>query len=297
MNETVLVILMLGLMTHVGDEKIGGPDPKNAVAIIADRNNTHHVPVLYAFTDFSTPPFTYHFLPHDRVTFVKGVSAGAARTTCDFRDYTPSILEPLTNSLVDEPVTRAERHKSVAAWIDYPEGELGRVGYQPDEANFFRGSDLVRTQCVPAATYFFAKTETNDDILMQIEHDDGEKVEVPLTRNAFIFVVNQPTLPLPPTDPIASAHFANYGSVLKRRYGVVPRRIASVAAGDPCTLPGTLPRNTTLGDLALQFVTTRLLVTDAIRALQMQNQLAAATPEVFKIRVSEHPACTNTDWP
>jgi hypothetical protein len=295
LNETILTIWMFGLMTHVGNDKVGGPDKKEAVAIVSDTNGTHHRPVMYV--EDSHGGWLYEFRQGDHVRFEEGVTAGRAAATAEFTSYTPTLFEPLTNSLLDEPVKEKRTQGRVVAWIHYPQGTLGIVGLKYSEAKFFRGNDFVRSQCVPASSWFDAPT--HDRVAMIITHDDdGSSDTYHLDPNAFILVVNESE----GSDP--SRHFANYGGLLERRFGVIPRAIARVEEGNPCDHPEALPPNMTLGDFIQQlgnrsrFARVKQLnLRTGTKGTSRVSHSALAPDLLLRILVSDDPACTNTDWP
>jgi hypothetical protein len=302
--ETTLTIWMLGLMTHVGDDTVGGHYPKKAVAVVADRFHVHQAGMV--IVDHFDHPLSriqvYEFEAGDDVRFEHGVSAGYAEATDDFERFTPALREPLTNSLLDEPVREVRRHDAVLAWIHYPEGILEPVGLKYQEARFFRGNDVVRTQCVPASTVFNAPT--HDEVRIIITHDNGTREPIlTVDADAFIIVVNEPSLYSAARSVSPALHFTNYGALVEPRYGVIPRRIAQIEAGNPCADPKALAEHETAFDVLNRIFATKQFA----KARQFQLAVPAAARHVshsglgleilVRILIADDPACTNTGWP
>lgn len=295
LKETMLGIWMFGLMTHVGDDAVGGRDTKRAVALITDRNGMQHRPWVLIIDGIPLAPRgrVYYFQPDDEVTFENGVLSGGAEASSKFQRFTPTLAEPLTNSLIDEPVRERRRHDGVVAWIHYPKGALDILGLKPNEGKFYRGNNFVRSQCVTAGTQF--NTRMYDDVDMYIKHHDRTRTHFDLRGSALLIIVNQPDDD-DVTDEEAIPHFANYGQLFERRFGVVPRRLATVREGDPCEDGDALDPDTTFLKLLGPIVTLPRPQT----SLNSQSHAAHLEPDLsvlLGMRVAEHPACTNTDWP
>jgi hypothetical protein len=291
--KAALVIVMTGLMTHIGDDTVAGPDFKSAAAIVLDKHDTHHHPTLMVRKCFvnetDANDVEYHLQPNDRIKFRHGVSLGYAETSTAFVQYTPSLAEPLTNSLVDEPIKDTAKHGNVVAWLEYPEGMLDIFWYHTAKAKFFRGSNFVRNQCVPKATYFAATT--TDVVFIDIHHDDGSTTTIPLKQDALVEITNQGDIPLSTDNVAGSAHFANYSGLLERRFGIVPKDVARVESGTRCeqspTLSGPITTRRLAARLSTQFPT-------IAAELAMGGDCDDGN---VGFEASEHPACTNTDWP
>jgi hypothetical protein len=156
------------------------------------------------------------------------------------------------------------------------------------EAKFFRGNDFVRHQCVPKTTHFIGPTI--GVVYMDIDHGDGSRTRIELKPTALVEITNQGDLPSS-DDKAGSAHFANYGGLLERRFGIVPRRVANVKTGDKCQNEPTLAGNISATKLAKRFETR---LPELAYALEHDPQCSEFTVD---LAAGEHPACTNTDWP
>jgi hypothetical protein len=293
LNEVILTMWMIGLMTHVGDDAVGGVDVKNAVAVVAGREGHHHASILIVDRRDSVPRVQYSDLvSRDRVRFVGQFPSGGAEATPEFQSFVPTLSEPATNSLVDEWVKEQRPHKGVA-WIHYPGGSVDIVNLKAKKGRFFRGNDLVRTQCVPAITSF--DTTADGDVTMYVEHADGTKTPFPIQGKAFLLVVNEP-YPRP-SDADVPLHFTNYGMLLKRRYGMVPRHIASVREGEDCGHSKALQEGTTLRELLADLLQIPLPESLAHSQQTLTPQQRSMIDRLLDTRAGEQPACTNTDWP
>ena len=305
MDKTVLVIWMLGLVSHIGDESIGDRDVKIAAAVVRDQS-LHHQPVLKIVDFDSDGNFRYREYPfqhNDRVFFEEGVIAGDADADPAFQRFTPTIGEPLTNSMLDEPVKEARGHDDVLAWVHYPKGTLTVVALKNAKADFYRGTDFVRTQCVPATTEFVA--DTHDVVMMYVVHDGGSVTPFDLSTSAWLIIQNEASPGGAVDDDTASEHFANYGRLLERRYTVIPRRIASVRSGAKCVKREAVPAQATMRDvlqkspILQQFLASAQAKIAALQASDAQAAKAAIAviDDLLDARIADHPACTNTDWP
>lgn len=299
--DTALVILMTGLITHVGNDAVGGPDVKSYAAVVKD-DHSGHKPFIYVEGRFTRNgvDIIYELKPGDNITF-EGIAPGGAEATPDFLQDTPSLAEPITQSLIHDAVKMGKDHDEVVAKLVYPAGALYIVDYHYQQSEFYRGDNLVRTQCVPSLTAFYGESTT--PITMIIEHTGGTRTPYDLSDEAIVALVNQADPPQQPTDDEATEHFRNYGRLLKRRYAVIPRRTASVKAGCDCLKLPTLPEGTRVRNLATVFLTQ--YATTLAKPFASVGPAAAATSHSgvtshaspIDMRISEHPACTNTDWP
>src|SRR5688572_15216304 len=101
--DTVFTIYMTGLMTHIGDDRVAGPDLKTHVALVVDRQHMQHRPMICVPGEdlyggaVGDPPLEIDLNQGDKVTF-EGLIAGRALASPDFRSYVPTLEEPLTNA-------------------------------------------------------------------------------------------------------------------------------------------------------------------------------------------------------
>lgn len=284
---TELVILMAGLMTHVGNDTDAGPDRKEYVAIVKDDHSSHK-PFILIEERFNNEgeDILYYLKPGDVITFERGgVVSGSAVASEQFVQFVPTLTEPLTNSLLAEAVKKNKDHDETVARVQYPEGELF-VFFHETKARFVRGNDVVRVQCVPELTAFV--TETTGDVTMKITHRNGDYEDYSLKPDSLVEIVNQEHA------GDASEHFSNYRGMLRRRYLVVRRAMPTVEEDGPCHEIPQLPPNLTLGELPNVFLATRLAKANTTK---VGSTPTARTGSVFDMRLSEHPACTNTDYP
>ncbi|HYC61936.1 MAG TPA: hypothetical protein VEK79_20465 [Thermoanaerobaculia bacterium] len=297
MNSATLILWMFGLMTHIGDDTIGGLDVKEGVALVSDQ---HHLPFMGIIDRIDTTPrFRLHeFKQGDEVIFEDGVEAGGASASAAFQSFTPTLGEPITNSLLDEPIKEMRPHDDVVAWIHYPQGDLDIIGLKTYEGKFSRRGDFVRSQCVPASTVF-KTTATQNVVTMYVKRGDRSRVPFDLEGLTLIIIINEPSLRNTLHTPDVSLHFTNYGRLLERRYGIVPRNIASVMDGNPCARPEALSPNTTLGMLLPQVLPQVQQLTQGVDVQSgLRHAVAPASLDVLlRIFVAEHSSCTNTDWP
>jgi hypothetical protein len=293
LNEVILTMWMIGLMTHVGDDSVGGKDIKSAVAVVAGKEGHHHAGII--IFDRIDSVLRVQFapvVPRDEVTFEGVMPNGGAHATADFQSFMPTLTEPVTNSMVDEWVKKQEPHDGIA-WIHYPGGTVDIYRLKTNEGLFFRGNDFVRSQCVPAVTSF--STTTDGDVTMYVKHADRTRTRFEIEGKALLVVINEPDSSPSPAE--APFHFTNYDVLLERRYGVVPRHVASVRQGDRCEHAKALNENTTLGDLLDEFLPGPFPQSLAPSQQDLTPQHRSAIDLLLNIRAGEQPACTNTDWP
>ena len=288
--DTVFTIYMTGLMTHIGDDRVGGPDLKTHVAVLVDRQHRQHRPIicvdgehLYG-GDEATPPYTAELRQGDRIMF-EGLIAGRALASRAFEDYVPTLEEPITNALLHDKPRKDEIHDDVVASMKFPKGELGIAWYHQYQADFIRDNRIVRSQCVPEATRFTTNSSYTDKVTMRIVHTQGLPTEVDLEPDAVVALWNQPDAE---DDQERETHFTNYIGVLKPRFMLGIRHVARVRAGDPCRLGPQRPT-------PLPMCSPTSLVDPEERHNGMTSAMHKAINVV--IVLSDHPSCTNTDWP
>lgn len=287
--ETTVAILMAGLMTHVGNDTIAGEDPKTHVMMARDRTNAAHTPVLWVLTNKLSE--IIYLKPGDKIRF-ENLVKGTAKAQPDFQSYTPSLAEPISHGFLSDAARKNERDRNFFASMEYPEGKLSILFYHNNEANFLRRNRVVRHQCVPRFTLFLSEKSNKDHVRMYIEPSHQGYVE--LTGGALIFLINQPLHRGPVSNAKANEHFANYGSMVKRRNLVTWPRLAAIEEGDPCgrpaeqKLPDDIYIDDIVGGLSLPAV-----------ALNFQKLATDSSGQkaLFHILLSANPSCTNTDWP
>lgn len=319
--ESLVAVLMSGLVTHVGTEQTGGPDVKRCAALAADRHQ-HHEPRLIiegAFTE-SGDAVDRRLLPGDRLELLGIDGAGATpiedfcfnctgSDLCElcelpglpkFRQFVPTLTEPLTQSLLDDDVRDCKPHDNVVAYLMYPAGVLFNSYYHDKESKYVRGGEVVRSQCVPQVTGYIG---IGAGAVILRHHGTNAHPDIPLAPLAVVTLINQADSGDPPDD-VATAHFRNYGGLLKRRYFIVPRRTASITRGNNCTENPKLKDGTTvdeLPDIFLAQYVTRFATAGPLQsfaAQAAQQPTSKPGPHIFRtITFSEHPACTNTAWP
>jgi hypothetical protein len=159
----------------------------------------------------------------------------------------------------------------IGGYLIYPEGDLDIAYFHDYEAQYFRKTELVRTQCVPRATKFPATATSK--VTMTVTHQDRTKTEKGLKPDAIVWLTNEPPEGhQPPTDELEE-HFTEYVGVMKRRNLATTRQFAIVEpATKKCAAGPTLPN-----------------------PLPMLS--GSIFPDTQGFTISANPACANTDWP
>jgi hypothetical protein len=288
--ETALVVTMTGLMMHMGD-KVEAPNVRKSVAIVVGQDHAHtpRVSVRKCFRSDVPQDFSLVLKAGDRISFLDDVvTPGSAIASQAFLDHTPSLVEPITNAVVVGAVRARKPHKKVVAWLDYPKGELDIAWYHPRQARFVREGQVPVTQCVPKVTWLVAPT--TGGVRMRIDRKDAPPIIILLKQSALVEITNQPATTAS-DDVSASAHFASYVGVLRRRYFIMPKRFPRVESGPNCEGLPTINHEPTAYDLSN-------LIGPRIPAIAAALQPGAECGEIeLPPHNLDHPACTNTDWP
>jgi hypothetical protein len=292
-----LAILMTGLMTHMGEQQ-SGTEVKTHVVLVKEQNPAHAVVPYAVFrvmdvdTSSGPPPtefvrsgnyYLYEFQDRDEVEFSGGVSPGDAKPTPAFDQYTISLRRPLTNGSINpKPKSKAknDRHHNVFAKLFYPKGGLGIAYYHPVKASFPFGGPA--SDCVPRVTAFVAETTAN--IAMTVTHENGQTTVLKLKPTALVGIYNQHD----GGHAFAKEHFLSYMGIL------VPSAVLGLMApdeGGTCGLTPQLPPNISAVGLLAAYASQHGLAAGSSPAV------AAHGSRGLDMVLSDHPACTNTDYP
>jgi hypothetical protein len=272
MLKIALTIMMAGLMTHMGDDTLPGPDMKNGVILVEAQ---HHDPTIFIGGDQLIPaqsdPYEFELPDDSEVYFsAKGMLDGQAKASNQFQKYTPTLNEPRTNMLVHDDAKKMKKRNDVAAQVFYPAGELDIRFFQRDKGHFLRNGKTVEVECVPAVTQFTATPIPTGNVTMTIVRN-GKVLETKTLRaDSEVWVTN-----LPPKDPtlpdaVYERHFQEYRKLMIGKAGVLSEIAIVKRSAERCSAGPILPSR------------------------------AAAAPGPFfpvHILIDDHPACTNTDYP
>ena len=292
--ETTLTIIMTGLMTHIGDGQTAGKDLKSHMVVVRDRDAIQHKRpafLIIAKADVEEASFApvggfyiHFFENYDEISFSGGIKAGAADASQKFQDFTPSLKEPFAKGVIPSDVRSKKpknKHPNVVAKMFYPEGLLTISAFHTLKGTFDPSDEPPFDRCVPRATSFVAPT--TDFVTMTIAHEDGTSSTLKLKPSSRIVMYNQTH---GNDDAAGAVHYSNYMGVLRRKYFLFPVELTLPKSDGPCLETPTLPANTTVGALF------GLDPTPAGR-----TDASAEFVPFIRYFISDHPACTNTDYP